>query len=77
MMKNEISKELQAINDALFAYSQKHGSDVAIICNVVAFDDESNVIDDMFWILGDKPVLDTMSEQLFEDIEKNNFDEIW
>lgn len=67
----EKSKELKAIEDALYAYYEKHNWDVGIVASVVAFDDEGDVIDDMIWTAGPYPgvhkeQLDALSEHLVE-----------
>ena len=73
----QVSKELKAINDALLAFSKKHGGNVVVMCSVFGFNDECDVVEDSFWMCGNEDSLILQTETMIEMIDEGAFDETW
>lgn len=71
------SKELKAINKALTNYYKKHGGNCAITCSVFGFDENTEVVDDMFWIVGYNPCLKVDNEEMGKLIDSGDVPEYW
>jgi hypothetical protein len=57
MENKQKSKEVQAIEDSLNAYIEKHNGECVINVCICAFDSESDVIDDQIWLHGESGLL--------------------
>jgi hypothetical protein len=68
MENKQKSKEVQAIEDALNSYIEKHGGDCVINVSVCGFDSEYDVIDDQIWLYGDNDLLLISNESMKENI---------
>ena len=77
MKERKDSKELKAINKALVAYYEKHGGNCVINCSVFGFDEDTQVVDDMMWIVGYAPCVKIDHEEIGKIIEAGDFTESW
>ena len=73
----KVSKEIKAINDALLAFNRKHGGNVVIMCSVFGFNDESDVVEDSYWMCGNKNSLNLQAETMLEMVDLGGYDEVW
>ncbi len=73
----KVSKEIKAINDALLAFNRKHGGNVVIMCSVFGFNDESDVVEDSYWMCGNEGSLNLQAETMLEMVDLGGYDEVW
>lgn len=71
MSKEKISKELVNIRKAINAYMKKHKGNVVIHGSFFAFDEESNVIDDIFFGYGSKESLLIDLKEITKEVKKD------
>jgi hypothetical protein len=69
MKDEQKSKELQAIEDAINTYIEKHNEDCVINVSISGFDSNHDVIDDLIWLHGDSELLLISNESMKEDIQ--------
>lgn len=73
-MKEKLSKEIINIAKALEAYKKKHKGNVVYECNISAFDEENEVIDDRVFAYGNKKIVligvDGSKKQIKEEKDK-------
>ncbi len=69
----EYSKELYDIAKAIQNYVEKHNYDCYVNLSIGAFDENQELYDDRFWLLGSKDVLKIANEALEEEIENLEF----
>ncbi len=72
--KTVFSKEVKEIFDNIDVFCRKHKGEVAMHVNLVAFDKESNVIDNGFGFFGCKKVLEVMLKDGLEVLKKEKED---
>jgi hypothetical protein len=77
-MKNpKETKALKKLQKAIAEYYETHEGNCVINCSVFAFDENSNVVDDRYWIVGYAPCVKLDNEVISEIIKEGNFDESW
>jgi hypothetical protein len=69
-MKNEQSKEIKRIENAVQDYISKHGGNCIVNISISAFNKEGDVIDDQLWLWGDKEILMIDNECMGKAIEE-------
>jgi hypothetical protein len=65
----EISEEIQAIEDAIARFAEKHAK-YSVLCNIVGFDADDKFVDGRVWVGGYKPTHEFMSIQILEHADE-------
>ena len=74
MSKEKMSKEIMNIRKAVEAYAKKHKGDVSFYGSFVAFDEESNVVDDILIGYGPKELLLMDLKEFTKEVKEDKED---
>lgn len=77
MKTRKETKALKNLQKAIAAYYDAHEGNCVINCSVFAFDEENEVIDDRYWIVGFAPCVKIDHEERGKIIEAGEFEEYW
>ena len=70
-MERKQSKELKAIGKAIENWMKKHKNDVCFYGGFMAFDKESEVVDDMLIAYGQEDIMKISMKEFKEEIKKD------
>lgn len=72
--QDKTSKELKGIQDAIDKYVKKHDGNVAFHGCFMAFDKDSEVVDDMVFCFGPKEIIKISTEEMEKELKKSKDD---
>lgn len=73
--KNEVSKELKKVIDAIHGYVEKNDGDVQFVFSIMKFDDDSKILEDRIGVYGEKQAVLICLRDLLKQVkgEKEEF----